>query len=81
VNGGDNAERCERLMAEIIAIEHWDLDYHTDNGRGRIERDAHRHRQERRREIMTEILSITDYSHLATPPWREHFPLRLSLKL
>jgi hypothetical protein len=46
------------LLAELEAIEFWDQDY-CRSEQGRLEQDAYRHRQERRRGIIAEILVLT----------------------
>jgi len=51
--------RLATLKAELVAIELWDSDYYRAEMRDSLDEVAHRQRQERRENILTEILSIT----------------------
>ena len=42
-------------LAKLKVIEFWDRDYYRNSERDRLDRDAYRHRQEHRREIISEI--------------------------
>ena len=54
MNGNEDAQ--EKLLAELKAIEFWDRDYYRNSEHGRLEQDAHKHRQESRREIRVDLL-------------------------
>jgi len=47
-----------RLKSELTAIELWDRHYYQTQEHDAIDEDAHRQRQERREELLGEILRI-----------------------
>ena len=49
---------CDTLLAELTSIERWDREYYQRNHHAQLERDAYQHRQERRQEIISEILGL-----------------------
>lgn len=48
----------KRLRAELVAIERWDHIYYRDRHPSNIERDGKKRRQERREEIISELVEI-----------------------
>ena len=53
-----NEDRLVKLNSELTAIEMWDSDYYQAPNHDDIDAVAHRHRQERREELLREILRI-----------------------
>jgi hypothetical protein len=51
-------DRLVKLNSELTAIELWDGDYYQAQKHDDIDAVAHRHRQERREELLREILRI-----------------------
>jgi hypothetical protein len=51
-------DRLAKLKSELTAIELWDGDYYRAQKHDDIDAVAHRHRQERREELLSEILRI-----------------------
>ena len=52
------ADGLAKLKSELAAIEIWDGDYYRAQRHDNIDEVSYRHRQERREEILTEILHI-----------------------
>ena len=52
------ADGVAKLKAELAAIEIWDRDYYRAQRHDDIDEVSYRHRQERREEILAEILHI-----------------------
>lgn len=53
-----DADRLAKLKSELTAIELWESDYQRVQKHDNIDAAAHRHRQERREELLAEILRI-----------------------
>jgi hypothetical protein len=51
-------DRLVKLNSELTAIELWDCDYYQAQKHDDIDVVAHRHRQERREELLREIIRI-----------------------
>ena len=52
-------DRLAKLTSELTAIELWDSDYYRAKRHDDIDEASYRHRQERREEILSEILLIS----------------------
>lgn len=52
------ANRLSELKAELAAIDLWDSDYYRAKQHEKIDDDSYRARQERREEVLDEILRI-----------------------
>ncbi len=54
-----DTDRLAKLKSELVAIDLWDSQYYRTQLHDEIEEVSYRHRQERREEILSEILRIT----------------------
>lgn len=61
-------DRLAKLKSEMVAIELWDSAYYRARLRDEIDNVAYQLRQERREEILSEILRITGADRRAFRP-------------